>query len=310
MSQKKPMKIGLIVGAENDLPEAFITAVNESGHNVTAELVSLGGTMMGEPVPYQVIVDRMSHKVPYYRAYVKHATMHGTYIINNPFAWDADSKFLGTAILAKLGLKSPRTVVLPNKYVECETTPDTFRNLKYPMDWEAIINYVGVPAIFKDVYSGGRQFASRVHNVDELIQRYDESGTRTTVLQQIIDSTDHLHAFVIGQQDVMILHYSQATGAYLPGILTKDEGLGKRLAEDAQRITQVYQYDINMVEFVVKDNNVFVINNTNPAPDIDRRLMTGEQFEWCVQKIVQVAIARGQRPLPQQALFTVNPAGK
>lgn len=304
MSQKKPVKIGLLIGAESDWPEALMTAVQESGENAAAELVKIGSIMMDEAVNFDVIIDRMSHKVPFYRAYAKHAAMHGVYLINNPFIWDVDSKFLGTAVLAKLGLKSPRTVILPNKYIESETTPDTFRNLKYPMDWDAIIAYVGVPAIFKDIHSGGRQFASRVHNVDELIQRYDESNTRTTVLQEIVASTDNLHAFVIGQQDVMILHYSHANGTYLPGFLATDEGLGQKLAESARRITQIYQYDVNMVEFVVKNENIYVINNTNPVPDIDRRMMSGEQFGWCIRKMAQWAIERGQRPLPQENPFT------
>ncbi len=303
MSQNKHTKIGLIVGAEYDWPEAFMTAVNDSHTGITAELIKLGGTHMGEPVEYAVIIDRMSHKIPYYRAYVKHAVMQGVTVINNPFLWDVDSKFLGTAVISQLGLKSPRTVVLPNKQVECETSPDTFRNLKYPMDWEAIIEYVGVPAIFKDVHSGGRQFAARVHNVDELIQRYDESGFRTTILQQLIDSNDHLHAFVIGQQAVMILHYSQTGGTYLPGILTKDEGWGKQLADDALRISQQCQYDVNMVEFVVKGDDVYVISSSNPAPDIDRQLMTAEQFNWCVREMAKLVIERAQRPLPPHLPF-------
>jgi glutathione synthase/RimK-type ligase-like ATP-grasp enzyme len=300
------LKIGLIVGAEYDWPEAFMTAVNTTNPNVTAELVKLGGILMEEPVEYAVIIDRMSHKVPYYSAYAKHAALQGAYIIDNPFTWDADNKFVGTAVLARLGLQSPRTVVLPNKYVDYETTPDTFRNLKYPMDWEAIIAYVGVPAIFKDIHSGGRQFASRVHNVDELIQHYDESGTRTTILQQLIETDNQLHAFVIGQQEVMVLHYSHANGAYLPGILSKEDGWGKELAETARRITQVYGYDVNMVEFVVKNDTVYVINTTNPAPDIDRNLLTAEQFDWCVRKMAAMAVERALRPLSQPIPFNLD----
>lgn len=303
MSPDEPLKIGLIVGAEYDWPEAFMTAVKSSNANIIVEFVKLDGTRMAEPVPYTVIVDRMSHSVPYYRAYVKHAAMQGVTIVNNPFLWDVDSKFLGTAVINQLGLKSPRTIVLPNKLVECETSPDTFRNLKYPMDWEAIISYVGVPAIFKDIHSGGRQFAARVHNVDELIQHYDESGSRTTILQQIIDSNDHLHAFVIGQNTVIILRYSHASGAYLPGILSQEDGWGKQLAEDALRITRHYQYDVNMVEFVVKGDDVYVIASSNPAPDIDRQLMTAEQFNWCIQKMAAMVIDRAKRPLPLQTPF-------
>jgi len=174
------------------------------------------------------------------------------------------------------------------------------------MDWEAIIDYVGVPAIFKDIHSGGRQFASRVHDVDELIQRYDESGNRTTILQEIIRSDDHHHAFVTGLDNVMILHYSYANGAYLPGILAKDEGVGKKLAQDASQITQLSGYDVNMVEFVVQADKIFVINSTNPSPDIDHQIMTNEQFNWCVEKTAVLTIKRALRPLRQHTPFATS----
>jgi hypothetical protein len=296
-------KIGLIIGQEWEWPEAFMQAINDRNINVTAELVQLGGTFMDDPCEYDVIIDRISHEIPYYRAYLKYASIQGTYIINNTFTWSADSKFSGTALVNRLGLKSPRTVVLPNKQVDRDVTPSTFRNLKYPMDWQAIIDYVGVPAIFKDNLARGRRGVHRVHNVDELIQRYDESSTRTKILQQIIESDEHVHCFVIGQEKVLSLRYSLKNGRYKQNILAQDNALGQQLSADALRITRAYQYDVNMVEFVIKDDTAYVINGTLPAPDIDLTLMTEEQFQWLVTETVNLAIERAQRPLPQTGIF-------
>lgn len=156
--------------------------------------------------------------------------------------------------------------MLPNKQVEYDVTPSTFRNLKYPMDWQAIIDYVGVPAIFKDNKATGRRGVTRVHNVDELIQQYDESSTRTKILQQIIESDQHVHSFVVGQENVLSLNYSVKHGRYQQNILDNNSSLGQQLAHDARRITQAYQYDINMVEFVIKDEVAYVINGTYPTP--------------------------------------------
>ena len=301
---KQAKKIGLFIGQEWEWPEAFMNTVNDSDANVTAELVELGGTFMDEPCDYDVIIDRISHEIPYYRAYLKYAAILGTYIINNPYTWSADSKFSSTVLVNKLGLRSPKTVVLPNKQVDRDVTPSTFRNLKYPMDWQAIIDYVGVPAIFKDNLARGRRGVHRVHNVDELIQRYDESGTRTTILQQIIESDQHVHSFVIGQEKVLSLQYSLKDGRYQPDILANDSQLGQQLATDARRITKSYHYDINMVEFVIKDEIAYVINGTYPTPDIDLTLMTEEQFQWFVTEIAALAIERAKRPLPQTGTFS------
>ena len=128
-------------GRENTFPGAFITRVNDLGreHNITAELVKLGGTRMDEPNPYRVIVDRISHEIPYYRAYLKQAVLEGTIVINNPFWWSADDKFFECALATKLGVAVPKTVVLPQKsYVEGVVT-ESLRNLVYPIPWQELV---------------------------------------------------------------------------------------------------------------------------------------------------------------------------
>src|SRR5262245_25711509 len=106
-------KVGVIVGREWSFPPAFIEEVNGRDAGVVAELARLGGTRMDEPVEYDVLVDRISHEVPYYRSYLKHAALHGAAVVNNPFMWTADDKFFEASLAAKLGVASPKTVVLP-----------------------------------------------------------------------------------------------------------------------------------------------------------------------------------------------------
>ena len=84
------LKVGLMVGREWSFPPALIEAVNNREEDVSAELVQLGGTRMDEPCPYAVIVDRISHEVPYYRSYLKNAVLHSTTVFNNPFMWTDD----------------------------------------------------------------------------------------------------------------------------------------------------------------------------------------------------------------------------
>src|SRR6266853_56544 len=75
-------KVGLLCGREYSFPPAFIVRVNELGKRdgVATEFVKLGGTRMGEPARYSVIVDRISHEVEYYRGHLKHAVLQGTYV--------------------------------------------------------------------------------------------------------------------------------------------------------------------------------------------------------------------------------------
>src|SRR5437588_195586 len=95
---KEPVKVGLIIGREWSFPPAFIDHVNSRNAGVVAEMVQLGGTKMDEPCEYKVIVDRISHEVPYYRSYLKNAVLQGATVINNPFWWTADDKFIEATI--------------------------------------------------------------------------------------------------------------------------------------------------------------------------------------------------------------------
>jgi hypothetical protein len=306
MGMEENRRVGLIVGREMDWPAAFIAEMERRDKGITAEMVKIGATFMHDSCPYQVIIDRMSQVIPYYRAYVKFAAMNGSYIINDPFVWSIDSRFLGIAIVNRLGLTSPRTVVLPNKDIETHVIPDSFRNLDYPMNWEAIIDYVGVPAILKETRSGGRRWAHRVNSVDELIQRYDESGTRTMILQEIIKGGENIHCLVVGQEKVLPLLYSMDENCYLHEAPSLDNPQMEDILSSAVAISQAYGYDINMVEYILRDDKIFVINGTNPAPVINRELMSDLQFEWAVNETVSLAIERIEHPLPKRVLFKFN----
>ena len=152
-------KVGLLCGREFSFPPAFLARVNELGKKdgITADFVKLGGTKMGEPAEHKVIVDRISHEVEYYRGYLKHAVLRGTYVINNPFWWTADDKYFNYTVASKLGIAIPKTVLLPQKGYpsDVDITSESLRNLKYPIDWVALLDYVGRPAILKPFSGGG-----------------------------------------------------------------------------------------------------------------------------------------------------------
>ena len=105
-------------------------AVSQRNAGVVAEYVSTGALSMTDPVPYDVLIDRISHEVPFYRSYLKHAVLQGVPVINNPFMWTADDKFFGASLITKLGLASPKTMLLPNKdYIPGIKHDESLRNL-------------------------------------------------------------------------------------------------------------------------------------------------------------------------------------
>lgn len=299
MSNSAPKKIGLLIGREWSWPNAVINEVNRRDEGVLAEFVKIGATFMNGECPYNVVIDRMSHEIPYYRTFLKFAALNNCYLINNPFTTSADDKFFGISLVSKMSGRTPRTVALPNKRVENENVPESFRNLEYPMDWQGIIDYVGVPAILKDINTGGRRLARRVNNVDELIRSYDESDTLSVVLQQIIETDTHIHCFVVGQEKVLATHYSLEEKKYLTDVEQLDPTIKERTTRSARLITQAYGYDMNMVEYVIHKGEPYLINPTNPVPDLDINLLTPGHFNWTVKEMADFAIRMAHGPAPQ-----------
>src|SRR5678816_2206468 len=93
-----------------------------------------------------VLIDRISHEVPMYRSYLKKAVLEGKSVINNPFMWSADDKFFGATLASKIGVVSPKTILLPNKdYIKGIVLNESLRNLKFPLDWDEIARSIGMP---------------------------------------------------------------------------------------------------------------------------------------------------------------------
>jgi hypothetical protein len=299
------VKVGLLCGREYAFPPAFLERVNAMGrqHGVAAEFVRLTGTKMGEPSGYRVIVDRISHEVEYYRAYLKHAVLEGAYVINNPFWWTADDKFFNYAVAAKLGVAVPRTIVLPQKSSppEIDLTPESLHNLGYPIDWDGLLDYVGRPAILKPYSGGGWKHVYKVHNREELIAAYDGTGPYCMTLQQFINFGQYVRCFTFGQTDIIPVAYDPHQRRYLVEHAYLSPELGARVVRDAQTLNTALGYEMNTIEFAVQDGVPYAIDYLNPAPDFERDRITPHYFELVVDRMAKLVIDRALHGRVQQS---------
>ena len=299
-------KVGLLVGREWSFPPRFIEEVNRRNEGVTAEYVSLDATRMGEPVEYDVIIDRISHEVGFYRAYLKHASLLGTRVINNPFMWSADDKFFDATLATVLGVASPKTVVLPNKdYIPGISHTESLRNLRFPMDWKGAIEYVGLPCVLKDAHGGGWRDVYICHSLEEVWHNYNESGLLTMVLQEFIEWDKYIRCLCLGQEDVLPMQYDPKRRMYIEDESYLDPGLKKRIIDDSLKLVRALGYDMNSVEFAVRDGVPYAIDFMNHAPDMDINSLTQPFFDWTVKHMADMAIkmAKVPRQAPQHAKF-------
>ncbi|HEV2180150.1 MAG TPA: hypothetical protein VGR59_07510 [Gemmatimonadaceae bacterium] len=293
-------KVGLLVGREWSWPPAFIDRVAQRNAGVQVEFVQLDAARMDEPCPYAVIVDRISHEVPYYRSYLKYAVLQGVSVINNPFMWTADDKFFGATLATKLGVASPKTAALPNKaYVPGIKHDESLRNLRYPLDWKGLIDYIGLPCVLKDAHGGGWKDVYICRSLDELIHHYDSSGLLTMVVQEFIEWEHFVRCLAIGQEHVLPMKYDPRERKYHVDHAHLSPALGERIVRDTLTLVRALGYDMNSLEWAVRDGVPYAIDFMNPAPDMDIYSLTPTYFEWVVEHMADLVIRLAQDPRAQ-----------
>ena len=294
------LKVGLIVGREWSFPPAFIEEVNRRDEGVVAEFVKLGGTRMDEPCPYAVIIDRISHEVPYYRLYLKYAVLQGVTVMITRVMWTADDKFFEASLATKLGVASPKTIVLPNKkYIPGIVHTESLRNLIYPLDWQGIIDYVGLPCVIKDALGGGWKDVYICHSSEEVLSRFDQFDVRTVILQEFIEWQQYVRCICLGQEEVMPIKYNPRERKYYVEHQHLSPELGRRIVEDSLKLVRGLGYDMNSVEWAIRDGIPYAIDFMNPAPDMDIYSLTPFYFEWTVKHMADMAIRLAKHPRPQ-----------
>jgi hypothetical protein len=112
------------------------------------------------------------------------------------------------------------------------------------------------------------------------------------ILQQVIESNRHYHCMVVGGDRTLLLPYSFDEARYTATDSRLSEALVTHMTDLACKLSRVYGYDINMSEFVLDGDEVYLINATNPSPLIGRDLMNDEQFNWACTEIAELAMRR------------------
>lgn len=296
--------IGVLFGTENSFPGALVERINgRCIDGIRAEFVQTGAVRLNQAPCYAVIIDRISHQVPFYRAFLKFAALQGTVVVNDPFWWSADDKFFNYALAARLGIAVPPTVILPHKCLPAETSDKTMRNLEYPLDWEAVFAYAGEDGYLKPIDGGGWRNVHRVRSREEFFTAYDQSRELCMMYQKAVHYSSYFRCFVVGSKKVRVAPYDPRRShaeRYLREDQTsgehRDRTLIRRVERDAVTLCHALGYEINSVEFAVKDGVPYAIDFLNPVPEAELNSIGEANFDWLVEQTADLAIARARRP--------------
>ena len=86
--------------------------------------------------------------------------------------------------------------------------------------------------------------------------------------------------------------YSAVAGKPVP-----DE-MALRVTKDALALCDALGYDMNTVEFAVRDGVPYAIDFMNCAPDADLHSVGEENFRWIVTEMAETLVERALHPVP------------
>ncbi len=271
--------------------------------SVDCEYARLDITRIDAPPKYDVLVDRISHDITCYQPILTMAALHGTRMVNNPFWRIADDKFFNAGLAAQLGVAVPKTALLPSKSYGEDITSGSLTNLAFPLDWEGLVRDFGFPMFIKPHWGGGFRDVSKVSDLDELFRTYDKSAKQTMIIQEAIEWTAYVRCIVIGKENVKVALWDPRLGHFeryvraaetMPAL---DEGMLDRVTRDAKTLCRALGYDMNTVEFAIRDGVPYAIDYMNSAPDFDVTSLGPENFEWVTDQMAELVIrlANGEK---------------
>ena len=206
--------IGLLLGAEEDWPQAFETILGMVGpitddgaeHTVSSERLTIEPFQLDDPVRTPLVIDRLAHWYYHPREWLKKAALvNGTYLLNSPFTFQSMEKHSAYCAMVRLGLKVPPTTLVPYKNpVDNVRWAYTAERYNQSFDLDRIAEELGYPLYMKPFDGGGWRGVSRINDRDDLHRAYDESGEMLMHLQATVDYEHFARALSIGPETMVM----------------------------------------------------------------------------------------------------------
>jgi hypothetical protein len=294
--------IGLLLGAEEDWPTAFeqvlalvgpITTEDGVTHTLTSERLTIEPFDLRQPVRTGLVIDRLAHWYYHPREWLKKAALvNGTYLLNSPFTFQSMEKHSAYCALMRLGLKVPRTILVPYKNpIDNVRWAYTSAQYNKPFDLKAIANDLGYPLYMKPFDGGGWRGVSRINDEADLVSAYDASGEMLMHLQATIDYEHFARALSIGPE-TMVMDFRPDQPMHNRYAVSYDfltPTAGRQTAAISRVVNAFFGWEFNSCEMLVRGDDVYPIDYANACPDVAITSLH-YYFPWAITALVRWSV--------------------
>ena len=304
--------IGLLLGTEEDWPQAFETLVSRVGpikdasgttHTLSTERITMEPFDLRDKPRYELVVDRLAYWYYLPREWLKKvALMDDVYLLNSPFTFQSMEKHAAYCAMLRLGLKVPQTVLVPHK-----NPPDNARfaytAAKYNrhFDLDEIAERIGYP-LFMKPYDGGQWIGvSRIKDSAQLHRAYDESGQRLMHLQASVEGFDVFARSLSIGAETMIMHFRPDEPMHDRYAVDHDfltPELGDEVTTISRLINAFFRWEFNSCETLVRGTEAHPIDYANASPDVALTSLH-YYFPWAMSALLKwsaFCVVTGREP--------------
>jgi hypothetical protein len=290
--------IGLLLGAEQDWPQAFEAILRRVGpiehagetHQLVSERLTIEPFQLDDPVRTPLVIDRLAHWYYHPREWLKKASLvNGTYLLNSPFTFQSMEKHSAYCAMVRLGLKVPATTLVPYKNpIDNVRWAYTAERYNEPFDLDALAERHGYPLYMKPFDGGGWRGVSRINDPADLHRAYDESGEMLMHLQSTIDFEHFARALSIGPETMVMdfrpeqpMHNRYAVSH---GFLSQSAGW--QTVAISRVVNAFFSWEFNSAEMLVRGDEVYPIDYANACPDVAVTSLH-YYFPWAITALVR-----------------------
>ena len=310
----RPHTLGLLLGTENDWPQAFehlirqlgsVTDGNGENHDYSTERITIEPFDLRAKPRYDLVIDRLAYWYYVPREWLKKvALMDDVYLLNSPFTFQAMEKHAAYCAMIRLGLKVPATVLVPYKNpVDHAKYAYTAATYNRPFDLDEVAERVGYPLFMKPYDGGAWRGVSRIRNADELHRAYDASEEMLMHLQASVEGYDVFARSLSIGAETMVMKFDpdqpmHARYSVDHSFLSAESGA--EVASIGRIVNAFFRWEFNSCETLVRGNEVYPIDYANACPDVAITSLH-YYFPWAMKALVKWSIfctATGRKGRP------------
>ena len=294
--------IGLLLGTEDDWPRAFETLTRRLGpvphqgreHQLTTERLTIEPFDLRDPVRPDVVIDRLGWWYYHPREWLKKAALvNDTYLLNNPFTFQAMEKHSAYCAMMRLGFDIPNTMLVPYKNpLDHEKWAYTAQKYKLPFELDAVADRVGYPMYMKPFDGGAWRGVSRVDDAKALHEAYDQSGQMLMHLQAAVSPFDAFARSLTIGPETKIMKFRpelpmhdryEVVHSFLP------PEAGMEILTLSRTINAFFRWEFNSCEALVTGTRVQPIDYANACPDI-AIMSLHYYFPWAITQLISWSV--------------------